>query len=215
MTHLIDQIATWIQDLIDAIGYPGIVIVMAIENIFPPIPSELVLPFAGALSAQGEMNFWFAVAAGTAGSLIGAIVLYAVGYFAREAGVRSLVTRYGKFLFISETDLDRAAEWFERYGELIIFFGRLIPIIRSIISVPAGYTRMNPIRFILYTTLGTTLWNLILTYAGRVMGENWEEILAFMETYQYATLAILILAVVAFFVWRIRQKRRQSAQSRN
>ena len=212
MTYLLEQVAAWIQELIAAIGYPGIVIVMAIENIFPPIPSELVLPFAGALSAKGEMNFWAAVAAGTAGSLIGAIVLYAVGYLAREAGVRSLVARYGKFLFISEKDLDRAAEWFERYGEAIIFFGRLIPLVRSIISVPAGYTRMNPVRFIIYTILGTTLWNLILAYAGRLLGENWEEILAFMDTYQYATLAVIAIAVVSFVTWRI-IKRHQSSEA--
>ena len=212
MTYLLEQVAAWIQELIAAIGYPGIVIVMAIENIFPPIPSELVLPFAGALSAKGEMNFWAAVAAGTAGSLIGAIVLYAIGYLAREAGVRSLVARYGKFLFISEKDLDRAAEWFERYGEAIIFFGRLIPLVRSIISVPAGYTRMNPLRFIIYTILGTTLWNLILAYAGRLLGENWEEILAFMDTYQYATLAVIAIAVVSFVTWRI-IKRHQSSEA--
>lgn len=211
MTHLLEQVAAWIQELIAAIGYPGIVIVMAIENIFPPIPSELVLPFAGALSAKGEMNFWAAVAAGTVGSLIGAIVLYAVGYFAREAGVRTLVARYGKFLFISEKDLDRAAEWFERYGEAIIFFGRLIPLVRSIISVPAGYTRMNPARFIIYTTLGTTVWNLILVYAGRLLGENWGKILAFMDTYQYATLAVLALLAMSFLTWRI-VKRRQSSE---
>ena len=212
MTHILEQVAAWIQELIAAIGYPGIVIVMAIENIFPPIPSELVLPFAGALSAKGEMNFWAAVAAGTVGSLIGAIVLYAVGYFAREAGVRTLVARYGKFLFISEKDLDRAAEWFERYGEAIIFFGRLIPLVRSIISVPAGYTRMNPARFIIYTILGTTVWNLILAYAGRLLGENWEKILAFMDTYQYATLAVLVLLAMSFLTWRI-VKRRQSSET--
>ena len=212
MTQVLEQLSTWIHDLIAAIGYPGIVIVMAIENIFPPIPSELVLPFAGSLSAQGEMNFWLAVAAGTAGSLIGAVVLYAVGYFAREAGIRCLIARYGKYLFVSEKDLDRAAEWFERYGEAIIFFGRLIPIIRSIISVPAGYTRMNPVRFIIYTLLGTTLWNLILAYAGRLLGENWENILDLMDTYQYATLAVLVLAVLSFLTWRI-VKRRQSSES--
>ncbi len=213
MTQLIDLVATWIENLIASIGYPGIVLVMAIENIFPPIPSELVLPFAGSLSAKGEMNFWAAVAAGTVGALIGAIVLYGVGYFAREAGVRKLVANYGKYLFVSEGDLDRAAGWFEKYGELIIFFGRLIPLIRSIISIPAGYTRMNPVRFLIYTTLGTTVWNLILAYAGWLLGENWEDILAFMDTYQYATLGVLAFVVIAFFVWRVSKRRRQHSDS--
>ena len=137
--HYLEQVSSWIESLIATIGYPGIVLAMAIENIFPPIPSEAVLPFAGALSAKGELNFWGAIAAGTAGSLIGAVVLYAIGYIAREAGVRRLVEAYGRYLFISERDLDRSVDWFERYGEAVVFFGRLIPLIRSIISVPAGY----------------------------------------------------------------------------
>ena len=213
MSQLLDQLAAWIEQLISTIGYPGIVAVMAIENIFPPIPSELVLPFAGSLSAKGEMDFWGAVAAGTVGSVIGAIVLYAVGYYAREAGVRSLVARYGKYVFISERDLDRGAEWFERYGEVIILVGRLIPLVRSIISIPAGYIRMNPARFLAYTILGTTIWNLILTYAGRLLGEYWQNILAFTETYQYATLAVLALAVIGFLAWRINTHRRKKTES--
>ena len=208
MTAILESLSNWIQEFILAIGYPGIVLVMAIENIFPPIPSELVLPFGGALSAKGDMNFWGVVAAGTAGSVIGALVLYTVGYFAREAGVRRLVAAYGKYLFVSETDLDRAADWFERYGEAVIFFGRLIPIIRSIISVPAGYTRMNLGRFLLFTTLGTLLWSLLLTYIGRVLGENWESITEFTGPYQNATLVVLVVAVIAFIGWRAYKRRR-------
>ncbi len=206
--HLLEQVGGWIESLIAAIGYPGIVLAMALENIFPPIPSEAVLPFAGALSAKGEMNFWGAVAAGTVGSLIGAVALYAIGYFAREAGVRRIVEAYGKYALVSEKDLDRAAAWFERYGEAIIFFGRLIPIIRSIISVPAGYTRMNMARFLIYTTLGTTLWNLILTYIGRALGENWADISELMAPYENGALVVMGLAVAAFVGWRAVRWRR-------
>ena len=211
--HLLEQVGGWIESLIAAIGYPGIVLAMALENIFPPIPSEAVLPFAGALSAKGELDFWGAVAAGTAGSLIGAVVLYAIGYVAREAGARRIVEVYGKYVFISERDLDRSAAWFERYGEAIIFFGRLIPLIRSIISVPAGYTRMNMVRFLIYTTLGTTLWNLILTYIGRVLGENWADISELMAPYEYGVLILIGLAVVAFVGWRAVRWRRQRTES--
>ena len=202
MTHLLELVGGWIEELILAIGYPGIVLVMAIENVFPPIPSEAVLPFAGALAADGELSFWGAVAAGTAGSVLGAVVLYAVGYVAHEAGVRRLVAAYGRYVFISEHDLDRAAGWFERYGEAVIFFGRLIPIIRSIVSVPAGYTRMNPVRFLLYTTLGTALWSLLLTYAGWVLGENWETIREYTGPYENGALAVIVLAGVGFVGWR-------------
>ena len=211
--HLLEQVGGWIESLIAAIGYPGIVLAMALENIFPPIPSEAVLPFAGALSAKGELDFWGAVAAGTAGSLIGAVVLYAIGYVAREAGARRIVKVYGKYVFISERDLDRSAAWFERYGEAIIFFGRLIPLIRSIISVPAGYTRMNMVRFLIYTTLGTTLWNLILTYIGRVLGENWADISELMAPYEYGVLILIGLAVVVFVGWRAVRWRRQRTES--
>lgn len=211
--HLLEQVGVWIESLIAAIGYPGIVLAMALENIFPPIPSEAVLPFAGALSAKGELDFWGAVAAGTAGSLIGAVVLYAIGYIAREAGVRRIVGAYGRYVFISERDLDRSAVWFERYGEAIVFFGRLIPLIRSIISVPAGYTRMNMVRFLIYTTLGTTLWNLILTYIGRVLGANWADISELMAPYEYGVLILIGLAVVAFVGWRAVRWRRQRTES--
>ena len=202
MTHLLEQVGGWIEELIAAIGYPGIVAVMAIENIFPPIPSEAVLPFAGALAAGGELSFWGVVAAGTAGSVLGAVVLYAVGYVAREAGVRRLAAAYGRYVFISEHDLDRAAGWFQRYGEAVIFFGRLIPIIRSLVSIPAGYTRMNPVRFLLYTTLGTALWSLLLTYAGWVLGENWETIREYTGPYENAALAVIVIAAVGFVGWR-------------
>ena len=207
--HYLEQIGGWIESLIAAIGYPGIVLAMALENIFPPIPSEAVLPFAGALSAKGELNFWGAIAAGTAGSLIGAVVLYAIGYVAREAGVRRLVASYGKYAFISEKDLDRSVEWFERYGEAVVFFGRLIPLIRSIISVPAAYARMNFLRFLIYTTLGTTLWNLILTYFGRALGENWTDISDLMAPYENGALVVLALVVLLFFGWRAMRWRQQ------
>ena len=210
--HVLEQIGGWIEGMIAAIGYPGIVLAMAIENIFPPIPSEMVLPFAGALSAKGELNFWWAIAAGTLGSVVGAIVLYAIGYIAREAGARRLVETYGKYVFISERDLDRSVEWFERYGEAVVFFGRLIPLIRSIISVPAGYTRMNFLRFLIYTTLGTTLWNLTLTYIGRALGENWEDIRNLTKPYENGTLVVLALIVLLFFGWRAlrwRQRRNE------
>lgn len=212
MTHLLEQIGGWIEELIAAIGYPGIVLVMAIENVFPPIPSEAVLPFAGALAAKGELSFWGAVAAGTAGSVLGAVVLYAVGYVAHEAGVRRLVAAYGRYLFITEHDLDRAAGWFTRYGEAVIFFGRLIPIVRSIVSIPAGYTRMNPVRFLLYTTLGTALWSLLLTYAGWVLGENWETIRSYTQPYENAALVVIVLAAVAFVGWRALRRWRQRGE---
>ncbi len=208
MTSPLETLSTWIQELILSIGYPGIVLVMAVENIFPPIPSELVLPFGGALSANGEMSFWGVVAAGTVGSVIGAAVLYLVGYMAREAGIRRLVAAYGRYVLISEGDIDRAAQWFERYGESAVLFGRLLPIIRSLISVPAGYTRMNFGKFLLFTTLGTLLWSFLLTFIGRALGENWETISDFTGPYQNAMLGVLVLFAIVFLGWRLYRRRK-------
>ncbi|MCY4575338.1 MAG: DedA family protein, partial [Chloroflexi bacterium] len=152
--------------------------------------------------------FWGVGAGGPAVSVIGALVLYAVGYFAREAGVRRIVVTYGKYAFISENDLDRATAWFERYGEAAIVFGRLIPIIRSVISIPAGYTRMNLLKFLLFTTLGTFLWSLLQVYIGWVLGENWERITEITGPYQNATLILMVAGVVGFFGWRAYKWRR-------
>jgi membrane protein DedA with SNARE-associated domain len=205
---MLSDIAAWvaavIESMITSLGYVGIALVMLAENLFPPIPSELVMPFAGFLVAQGKMDLTAVIASGTIGSVLGAVILYYLGVWADEAIVRKFVRRWGKWLTVSEGELDRALAFFGRFGEAVVFFGRLIPIIRSLISVPAGMKRMPIAKFLLFTTIGTILWNVTLTLAGVWLGANWEDVLGFLKTYQDLTLAVIVGAIVLFVIARVR-----------
>jgi membrane protein DedA with SNARE-associated domain len=204
MAEILDQLSIIIREIITALGYPGISIVMFSENVFPPIPSELVMPFAGFLVADGEMGFIEVIIAGTVGAVLGAIVLYYLGLWLDEPVIRRFVRRFGRYFLLSEDDLDRALEFFEKYGQAVIFFGRLIPIIRSLISIPAGMNRMPMVTFLIFTALGTTIWNLILTIGGWFLGENWQDILGYVRQYEKVTVVVLAVAVLVFVVIRVR-----------
>lgn len=201
MAELLEKLAQIIQDIIIAIGYPGITGIMFTENIFPPIPSELVMPFAGFLVGRGELSFIGIWIAGTLGSVLGAMVLYYLGMWAGDVVIRRFLTRYGRWLTLSEADYDRSLRFFARYGEWVVFFGRCIPIIRSLISLPAGAEHMPLPRFLLFTTIGSAIWTGILSYAGTVLGENWEQVITFVEQYQDVVMVAMVGLGVAFLAW--------------
>lgn len=215
MAEILDQVRIIIEEIISAMGYPGITFVMLIENLFPPIPSEVVMPFAGFLVVDGRFSLLGIVLAGTIGSVLGALVIYYVGVWANERLIRRFIRRWGKFFLLSEDDIDRALNVFDRYGEIIIFVGRLIPIIRSLISLPAGMQRMSLPKFLLFTTMGTAIWSAILGYAGVLLGENWEEIMGVVDQYEKATAAVLLVLVVAFVSFRLRDMRRKRSAPRS
>ncbi len=195
--------------LMRAFGYLGLFLVLIIENLFPPIPSEAVLPLAGFLVGRGEMNFGLAVAVATAGGLVGALILYALGRW----GGRPLILRYGWILRVDGESLDRAEQWFTTYGDWVVLVARVIPLARSIVSIPAGTMRMPLLRFTILTTVGTGLWNIILIGAGQLLGENWEEVSNVAATYSDVGIALLGLGVVAFgiyYLFRRRIKQRQA-----
>jgi len=195
---ILEAIGGWVRSIIEALGYPGILLVMALENIFPPIPSELVMPLAGFMASSGTFNVIGVVIAGMLGSMVGALALYYIGVWADESVIRRFLRRWGRLLFISEDDLDLALHYFERHGQAVIFFGRLIPIIRSLISIPAGMSRMPMPRFLLFSALGTTLWSAALTYAGWVLGENYDQVSTFVSRYQNVVIVVLAIAIVLF-----------------
>jgi len=207
MSELFAQLQLWIEQIIVTLGYPGIALIMAVETIFPPIPSELVMPLAGFLAADGKMNFWGVVLSGTIGSVIGAVVLYWAGMYANETIVRRLVRRYGRYFLIDENDVNKTLATFTRFGPAAVFIGRLIPLVRSLISIPAGMERMNPVVFVVLTTLGTALWSALLAYAGLVLGQNWNQVLGWLSQYQKVVLAVIGVAVVLFVVYKVRQLR--------
>ena len=192
----------WIADLIDAFGALGVALLMALENLFPPIPSEIILPFTGFLVGRGELGFLPALVASTAGSLSGALILYALGRW----GGRNLILRYGRLLRVKEADLDRAESWFDKYDEWVVLFGRMVPGVRSIVSIPAGMLRTPFLKFVLLTTAGSAAWNALLLGAGWYLGENWQQIEGFVGSLSNFVLVLVAVALVAAAIWWWRRR---------
>lgn len=199
----------WLADTILRLGYPGILVLMAIESSILPLPSELVMPPAGYLAAKGQMNSLLAVGVGTLGSVIGALVNYALALFVGEP----LLRKYGKYVLVSARSLDRTEAFFRRHGEISTLIGRLLPVVRHLISIPAGVSRMNLGRFIFFTALGAGLWCAILTYLGWIIGRHGEQVEAVIGTYVHHTFLTYILPgvvilLVAYVLWRRRGQSR-------
>lgn len=215
LTAILNAINAWAQGIIGTLGYPGLGLVMFLENVFPPIPSELVLPLAGwmTLGENPQFTLLGVTIVGAIGSVAGAFFFYGLGKWFDEKRVRWLMQRYGRWFMLNEDDLDVALEWFGRYGEYVIFFGRMVPIVRSLISVPAGLSNMNIPRFTFYTTLGTALWSFLLAYAGRLFGENWHTVSDIIDRYETVVWVLGIVAVVSFFAYRWYQQKKIAARA--
>jgi membrane protein DedA with SNARE-associated domain len=202
----------WITSTMEAMGYLGIGLLMFLENLFPPIPSELIMPLAGFTVSQGKMNFQYAVLAGVLGTMIGALPWYYAGKFVGEARLRQLADRYGKWADISSEDIDKANRWFYKHGAKAVFFCRLVPGVRTVISLPAGISNLPIGIFLLYSTVGTTLWVVLLTYAGYALGENYDVVDEYLGP---VSKIVLIGLILAFGIWVARkvQRRRQQMGS--
>jgi len=209
LVNILNAINEWVQSLITTMGYPGLGLVMFLENVFPPIPSELVLPFAGWLTMGEDSPYTLlgVTVVGAFGSVLGAYFFYGLGRWFDESRVRFLLQRFGKWFLLSEKDLDIALAWSERYGDYVVFFARMVPIVRSVISVPAGLAKMNFTRFTIYTALGTALWSFILALAGRLLGESWHVVVDVIDQYEHVVLVLGILTVVGFVGYRLWQLR--------
>ncbi len=201
-----DGLSGWILETIQALGYLGLAFLLALENLFPPIPSEVVLPLAGFLVGRGQLNFWGAVGAATFGAVAGALILYALGRW----GGRRLILRYGRFLNVNDESLKRAESWFRHYGDAVVLVARVIPLARSIVSIPAGTMHMPVLRFTVLTTIGTTVWNIILIWAGRLLGENWDSVSRWVGSYSNVVYVVIGVFAVAYIVTKLIQRRNQS-----
>jgi membrane protein DedA with SNARE-associated domain len=186
----------WLADTILALGYPGIMVLMAIESSVLPLPSELVMPPAGYLAAKGQMNGVIAVLAGVLGSVVGALVNYGLALYVGEP----LLRKYGKYVLISSRSLDRTEVFFRRHGEISTLIGRLLPVVRHLISIPAGVCRMRLSKFICFTALGAGIWCGVLTYLGWLIGKHGEEVEAVIGSYVHHTLLTYILPAVVILV---------------
>lgn len=194
------DLTEWVVSVINAIGYLGVALLVAMESLFPPIPSEVVLPAAGFAAADGGASLWGMVAAATIGSLVGAWALYLASAAIGEARLQALVVRYGRWLGVKPKDLARANAWFDRRAVVAVLVCRCIPLIRSLVSVPAGFRRMSAVPFTLCTIAGSLVWNLVLIGAGYVLGDNWAEVGEHVGLLQYVVVAG-ILAGGAWWIW--------------
>ncbi|MEO2134146.1 DedA family protein [Microbacterium sp.] len=208
---------SWLTALVDAvvglmnlIGAPGAGLAIALENLFPPLPSEVILPMAGLAAARGSFSLFEALAWTTAGSVAGAFALYALGAWLGIDRLRALVRRMP---LLNVEDVDRTVAWFQRHGGKAVFFGRMLPIFRSLISIPAGVTRMPLWRFGLLTLAGSFIWNAVFVLSGYLLGDQWHIVEEYAGVLQYAVIAVAATALVWFTVNRVRQLRGASADS--
>jgi membrane protein DedA with SNARE-associated domain len=186
----------WIKSVIENLSYPGIVFLMLLENVFPPIPSELIMPLAGFISTQGELSFTALVIAGTLGSVAGAIVLYYAGRWIGGERLRHWSGRKGHWVGLSPADFDKSDDWFKRHGAKTVLLGRVIPGVRSLISIPAGVSGMALPVFLLYTTIGSAVWTTALAFAGRLLGRNYEQVEHVIGPISTAVVVGIVLTLV-------------------
>ncbi|MFA5505720.1 MAG: DedA family protein [Vulcanimicrobiota bacterium] len=194
-----------ITSIIGKGSYLGVFLLMLLENVFPPIPSELIMPLAGYVATTGELSFWGVILAGTVGSLAGQAALYYAGRAVGEERLKEWADNHGYWVATSSGELERAQSWFKKHGNSAVFFGRLVPGVRSLISIPAGLTKMPVGQFLLYTLAGTFLWTAALTYLGRVLGQNYQKVEQFLNPISY----LVVGGIVAWYLWRVYLAQRQ------
>lgn len=197
----------WITKVMDAMGHAGVVFLMFLENVFPPIPSEIVMPLAGFVAQQGKLTFWGVILAGTLGSVLGALPLYWVGHALGKDRLKRWADRHGKWLTLSAADIDAAIGKFDQYGSAAVFICRLIPGVRSLISIPAGICGMTMPKFLLYTTAGTAIWAAILAWLGHKLGESYHLIEYYLAPISYVVLGGLALWLILWIAKRRRARR--------
>lgn len=199
----------WIVYMMNTYGYIGILILIAVENIFPPIPSEVILTFSGFLTTTSDVTMTGVIIFSTIGSMIGAVILYGIGRLLDVKKLEIIVDRWGYLLRLTRKDIKKADEWFAKVGIWAVLIGRVVPIVRSLISIPAGMAKMNLGIFLLFTALGSLIWNSVLVYVGARVGSSWGKIVSYIDT--YSNLVVLLLSfLILFFIVRLFWRRRNA-----
>ncbi|MCE4956514.1 DedA family protein [Macrococcoides caseolyticum] len=199
----------WIMKVMEQFGYFGVFFLILLENVFPPIPSEVILTFGGFMVDQSpRLTFIGMLIASTLGAVIGAIVLYYAGHLLGLRRIEMIVDKYGFVLRLDIHDLHNANQWFNKYGYGAVFLCRFVPLIRSLISIPAGLSQMAIIPFIIYTTIGTLIWNAVLIYLGMVLGQNWALVLHYFDLYSNIFYIIMILFIICGIIWLFMRKKK-------
>ncbi|MCD8895701.1 DedA family protein [Mammaliicoccus sciuri] len=198
---------SWITSVMEQFGYFGIALLILLENVFPPIPSEVILTFGGFMTTKSDLTVLGVVVASTIGSVGGAVILYWIGRILNVERIERIIEKWGKYLRLTKEDVRKADAWFDKYGPWTVFFCRFIPLIRSLISVPAGMSGMNQWLFLVLTTIGTLIWNLVLVMVGAKVGDNWHQIVNYMDVYSHFMYAVIAIGIIVFVIWFIRKKK--------
>ncbi|WP_062353745.1 DedA family protein [Bacillus kwashiorkori] len=199
----------WITDFMEQFGYIGVFLLICLENIFPPIPSEIILTFGGFMTTKTNLTVIGVVTAATIGSISGAIMLFWLGRWLSLEKLEKVVDQWGHIIRLTKKDIEKANRWFTKYGFWTVFICRLVPLLRSIISIPAGMAKMPLSTFIFLTSLGTVIWNMLLVATGAFLGESWQDILIFMDIYSrivYIGIIIILIVIFSFFIIRLKKK---------
>lgn len=194
---MIQGIVDWLENIILTVGYPGVSLAMALESFFPPIPSEALMPFVGYMSYTGELNLYITIVITTVASYVGTLPFYIIGYLG-ESSFENFLRKYGKYLFISDEAIDKVFGLFDRYGNKIVFFGRLVPTVRSLISFPAGVAKMKFGIFSLYSLIGSLIWSSIFILAGYFLGDGWEKAIDWISGYEKGIMILLAVCLVVY-----------------
>ena len=203
-----------IIELVNEFGYLGILFLVAVENVFPPIPSEIILTFGGFLTTYTSMNVIGVIIASTIGAILGAFILYFIGFLLNKDRLIKIVSgKIGKILRLKKEDIEKADEWFSKKGQKTVFLCRFVPIVRSLISIPAGMNKMNFSKFTLYTFLGTVIWNTVLVTLGSIVGDNWEKVANIFDKYSSITLVVLVILFIVFVVWFYKKRSKENITS--
>jgi membrane protein DedA with SNARE-associated domain len=201
MSFIISLVTNFIINIISSLGYSGVVLMMAIESVCIPLPSEVIMPFAGFLAAQGKFSLLGVTLAGALGCVIGSVAAYVVGAW----GGRGFIEKYGKYILISRHDLAIADNFFNKYGSAAIFFSRLMPVVRTFISLPAGIAKMNFNKFVIYSFIGSLPWCWFLAYVGKKLGDNWNTLGVYFHKFD----AAIVIVILVFIIWYIRRHLKQ------
>ena len=215
---MLGDLANWVQDVINQFGYIGVALLVVIENVFPPIPSEIVLPFAGFVAqqsattdalnaAQSDTSVVGMMIAATIGSVIGALILYAIAAAIGPERLRAFVERFGRWFGVKPSDLVRAEAWFDQRSVVAVLVGRCVPLIRSIVSIPAGFRRMKLTSFVVLTAIGSAVWNIALIGTGAVLGDQWERVGEYVGVFQWFVIGAILILLVRFILTRVKRRR--------
>ncbi len=203
---MLNDLAGWVQEVIERLGAIGVALLVILENVFPPIPSEIVLPFAGFVAQRGDGSVVLMIVAATVGAVIGALILYYVAALIGPVRLGVFIAKFGKWFGVKPADLMRAEQWFDRHAVAAVLLGRCVPLIRSVVSVPAGFRRMPLGPFVAYTALGSAVWNTVLIGAGAVLGNQWEKVEPYVAVLQWFVLATIVLLLVRFGFMKLRRR---------